>query len=388
MMMKSGRPISRRAVLAGASVAALPLVAAQAQEAPFRFGLALPLSGPQALYGSDQIQASQWAVADINKAGGVADGQPLDMLVLDTQADPQVGIQMANRLVNAEKVPVFVTAWSAVAKAVAPIANDSKTVALVVGANSPNIAKLGDYVYTTFPLADVDLTALCQDLYAKMGKRTAAVVFVNDETGIAGAEIYREQFVKLGGKIVAFETYDNHATDFTGAILKVRAGQPDTIHIQGQVSDTPQIVAQMRQLGLTQTITSYASIYNPRFIQALGAAAEGVIVTSLAPDATDSPKVAEYVARWKQEKGREPNGLPYTQYLYDAPYLVADVFRAMHKNRMPMTGENFRTAMLQVHSFELPLTGRTDILASHEVKKPVYLMQVQKGVWVRIATVA
>jgi branched-chain amino acid transport system substrate-binding protein len=380
-------PLSRRSLLAGASAAALPLGSLHAEGAPFRFGLALPLSGPQALYGSDQILAAQWAVADINKAGGVANGQKLEMLVLDTQADPQVGIQMANRLVNAEHVPAFVTAWSAVAKAVAPIANDSKTVALVVGANSPNVAKLGEYVYTTFPLADVDLTALVGHLYQKMGKRRAAVVFVNDETGVAGAEIYRDAFTKLGGTIVASETYDNKATDFTGAILKARAGQPDTIHIQGQVSDTPQIVAQMRQLGLTQTITSYAAIYNPRFIEALGAAAEGVIVTSLAPDAQDSPKVAEYVERWKKEKGRAPNGLPYTQYLYDAPYLVADVFRAMSKGGMAMTGENFRKAMLQTHTFELPLTGRTDILETHEVKKPVDLMQVQKGAWVRIATI-
>jgi branched-chain amino acid transport system substrate-binding protein len=112
-----------------------------------------------------------------------------------------------------------------------------------------------------------------------------------------------------------------------------------------------------------------------------------VIVTSLAPDAQDSPKVAEYVERWKKEKGRAPNGLPYTQYLYDAPYLVADVFRAMSKGGMAMTGENFRKAMLQTHTFELPLTGRTDILETHEVKKPVYLMQVQKGAWVRIATI-
>ena len=380
-------PVSRRALLAGAAAAALPGTPRAEGALPFRFGLALPLSGPQALYGSDQIQAAQWAVADINQAGGVAGGRPLEMLVLDTQADPQVGIQMANRLVNAEKVPAFVTAWSAVAKAVAPIANDSRTTALVVGANSPNVSKLGEYVYTTYPLASVDLTALATHLYQKMGKRRAALVFVNDETGVAGAEIFRDVFSKLGGQVVASETYDSRATDFTGPILKARSGRPDTVHVQGQVSDTPQIIAQMRQLGLTQTISSYAAIYNPRFIQALGAAAEGVIATSLAPDVQDSPKVAEYVARWKREKGREPNGLPYTQYLYDAPYLVTAVFRAMDKGGMAMTGEDFRKAMLQVHSFDLPLTGKTDILDTHEVEKPVYLMQVQHGAWVRIAAV-
>ena len=378
---------TRRNLLLGA--AALPLVPlpSRAQDAKFRFGLALPLSGPQALYGSDQIQAAEWAVADINKAGGVVPGRNLEMLVLDTQADPQVGIQMANRLVNVEKVPAFVTAWSAVAKAVAPIANDSKTVALVVGANSPNVAKLGEYVYTTFPLASVDLSALAKYLYTEMNKRRAAVVFVNDETGVAGSEIFRDVFKKQGGEVVAYEAYDSRATDFTGAILKARSANPDTIHIQGQVSDTPQIIAQMRQLGLTGTITSYAAIYNPRFIQALGAAAEGVIVTSLAPDAADSETVRGYVDRWKKEKGREPNGLPYTQYLYDAPYFVAEVFRVMDQEKMPMTGENFRRAMLQKRTFELPLTGTTEILDTHEVKKPVYLMQVKQGKWVRIAAI-
>lgn len=378
--------LSRRSLLAGVSLAVLPLGSPHAAGAPFRFGLTLPLSGPQALYGTDQIIAAQWAVADINKAGGVVDGRPLEMLVLDTQADPQVGIQMANRVVNAEHLPAFVSAWSAVVKAQAPIANDSKTVELVVGANSPDVAKLGDYVYTTYPLADVDLTALADHLYQKMGKRRAAVLFVNDATGVDGAAIYRKAFTAIGGTIVASETYDNKATDFTGAILKVRASNPDTIHIQSQVSDTPQIVAQLRQLGMNQIITSYAAIYNPKFIQALGAAAEGVIVTSLAPDAKGSPKVAAYIERWQKEKGRVPNGLPYTEYLYDAPYLVADVFRGMHKEGMAMTGENFRTMMLKIHSFELPLTGTTNLLPTHEVKKPVYLMQVQKGAWVQIAT--
>jgi branched-chain amino acid transport system substrate-binding protein len=78
------------------------------------------------------------------------------------------------------------------------------------------------------------------------------------------------------------------------------------------VSDTPQVIAQMRQLGLNQPVTSYSVAYNPKLIEQLGKAADGVIATSLASGAADSPKVAEYVERWKKEVGREPNGLPYT----------------------------------------------------------------------------
>jgi branched-chain amino acid transport system substrate-binding protein len=37
----------------------------------FRSGLAMPLTGSQALYGQDQVRAAEWAVAKINKDGGV-----------------------------------------------------------------------------------------------------------------------------------------------------------------------------------------------------------------------------------------------------------------------------------------------------------------------------
>ena len=176
-----------------------------AQQPTLKFGLAMPLTGGQALYGNDQVKAAQWAVDEINKKGGI-NGKKLEMVLLDTQADPQVGIQAVNRLVSVEKVPVFVTAWSGVVKAVAPIANDNKVVELSVGAASPDIAKLGDYVYTTFPLADVDIKAVANYSVKDMGKKKAAVLFINNETGIPAAAVYRDAVTKAGGQIVASES--------------------------------------------------------------------------------------------------------------------------------------------------------------------------------------
>ena len=380
----------RRMSLKLGAVASLMLAVSFATSASaqnvFRFGLAMPLTGSQALYGQDQVKAAEWALAEINKAGGV-NGKKLEMIVLDTQADPQIGIQMVNRLVSVEKVPVFVTAWSGVVKAVAPIANDNKVVELSIGANSPDVAKLGDYVYTTFPLADVDITAVAKYAATSMGKKKAAVVYINNETGVVAAEVYKKAFTAAGGEVVAYEAYDPKATDFTGALLKVRSANPDMIHLQGLVSDTPQVIAQMRQLGLAQPISSYSVAYNPKLVQQLGAAAEGVIATSLAPGVDDSEAVKAYVARWTKEVGREPNGLPYTQYLYDAPYLVAAVLKSLDDKKMPITGENFRKEMLAMKSVDTPLTGKTIFSADHTVTKPVYLMEVKGGKWTRKAVV-
>lgn len=182
--------------------------------------------------------------------------------------------------------------------------------------------------------------------------------------------------------MVAYEAYDPKATDFTGAILKVRAAQPDMIHLHGLIADMPQVLAQMRQLGLNQPVSSYSAIYNPKVIEQLGKAAEGIIATSLAPGVTDLPAVGAYVARWVKEVGREPNGLPYTQYLHDAPYMVAAVFASMDKKGMAATGENFRKEMLAIATFDLPLTGAITLSDSHTVSKPVYLVGVKDGKWV------
>ncbi len=391
MTARNGRKFGRRASLRmGAAFGVLAIAGSMAIETQaaevYRFGLAMPITGRSALYGNDQVKVAGWAVAAINKAGGI-NGKKLEMIVLDTQADSKIGIQAATRLATVEKVSVFITAWSNVVKAVAPVANDTKTLAISIGANSPTIATLGDYVYTAFPLADVDLTALAKYTAVTLKKKRSAMLYINNETGQVAAQVYKKTFEANGGTMAAFESYEPKATDFTGALLKIRAGNPDMIHVHGLVAEIPQIIAQMRQLGMNQRVSSYSAAYNPKLVKALGKAAEGLIVTSLAPGVQDRPAVADYVARWKKEEGRGPYGLPYTQYLHDAPYLVAALFRHMDKNGMKQTGENARKALLAVGTYDLPLTGKITIGTDHKVRKPVYLLTVKDGKFVPLAKV-
>src|SRR5262249_31837427 len=83
-MSEFGRAARRRFLAAAAGfAAALAMANAACAQDAFKFGLAMPLTGSQALYGQDQVKAAEWAVAEINKAGGV-NGKKLDMIVLDT----------------------------------------------------------------------------------------------------------------------------------------------------------------------------------------------------------------------------------------------------------------------------------------------------------------
>ena len=358
---------------------------AQGKE-PLRCGVTLPLTGSQAGYGVDFVTGMRQALKDINDAGGV-EGRPLELVVLDTQADPALGINAMNRLITVDKVPIVLTAWSAVVKAQAPGANREKTLMLNIGANAPEIARLGEFVYTLFPLADVDITALAQFTYEKLGKRKAAVLYINNDTGIDAAKIYKAVFEKAGGQIVTYEGYDPKATEFSGMLLKMRAADPDMVHIHGLLTDLPQVMAQMRQLGLQQRISSYSAGYNQKLLDQLGAAAEGFIVTSLAPGVDDNPNVSKLLDRWKAEQNRAPNGLPYIQYCFDSVHVVAQLFGHVLKSGKQPTGETMREALVAQKQFDSPMTGKTtlDLSDGHRVVKPTYLLNVEKGKFVPLA---
>lgn len=352
--------------------------ATAACDQPLKFGVADPLTGPSAVFGIDQIQALKWAVDDINKAGGV-NGCKLEPIIVDNQAKPDVAITTTNRFVQVDKVPVIVTAFSNVVKAVAPIANREKVLLLSIGANSPQLANMGDYVYTSFPLADVDMKALPPYLIKTMGKKRAAVLYVNHETGIDGSRVFRDAFAAAGGEVVLYDSYEENRSDFTGLALKVRSVNPDVIHVHSSVSDFPAIVAQLRQLGITTQVTSYQTAFSNKMITDLGVHAEGILVTSMAPGVEDNPKLVPYLKRWQDELKRAPNGLPYTQYWYDSAYIVAELYRWVQANKLPATGENMRKALLAVRKFEQPMSGPVVFNDNHTVHKATYFWQVKGG---------
>jgi branched-chain amino acid transport system substrate-binding protein len=379
---------TRRKVIGAAALTGLSLPAilrAQGKE-PIKIGSALPLTGSQAGYGKDFDTSMRMGAKDVNDAGGIA-GRTVEIVALDTQAEPQLGINAANRFIGVEKMPMFFVSWSAVVKAVAPIANREKVLAINNGGNAPEIANLGDYLYTTFPLADVDVTKLARYMRAPLGMKRAAVLYINNETGIDAAKIYRDTFIEAGGEVVAFEAYDPKATEFTGMLLKARAANPDTVHIHGLTADTPQVIAQMRQLGMTQRVTSYSAAYNPKILEQLGPAAEGLIVTSLAPGVNDNKNVQKLLDRWKAEQGRVPNGLPYDQYQYDMVWLTKALYEYLDKKSLAPTGDTLKEALLTVKEFELPMTGKM-VIDGHRVNKPVYLLTVEKGAFVPLATLS
>ena len=99
--MRSHRVLPRR--LALCTLLALCAGHAAADQI-VRIGFASPLSGPQAHYGKDNENASKMAIDDLNGKGLVIGGQKISFQLVteDDQADPRIGTQVAQRLVDAD----------------------------------------------------------------------------------------------------------------------------------------------------------------------------------------------------------------------------------------------------------------------------------------------
>ena len=82
---------------------ALPATSVAAKK-PIKIGVVLPLSGGFEIYGNLGVRGAKMAVAEINAAGGVLDGRPLELIIEDNKTDPKTAVEKAKKLILRDKV--------------------------------------------------------------------------------------------------------------------------------------------------------------------------------------------------------------------------------------------------------------------------------------------
>jgi len=108
--------VSRRTVLKGVGAAAgalaFPGIIRTASAAdPIRVGVISPLTGAWTVYGRAHMAGFELAVEEINAAGGVL-GRPIEIVVGDSQTEPRIVVEQANRLVRRERVDFLAGTFS------------------------------------------------------------------------------------------------------------------------------------------------------------------------------------------------------------------------------------------------------------------------------------
>lgn len=248
-------------VCANALLCIVLTLSAVAHAQDIRIGAALPLSGPIASYTDLFMQGANLAVEHAN-ADHMLSGK-LSIVSEDSQASPQRGVIAMTKLVNVEKVPYVLASLSGVSKAIAPIAQRTKTVAVNGGGVSPDLAGLGAFFWNTIPLANFEVRAIIPYLVKERGLKRFVLVYPDDPLGQSILKELESALPGAGGQLVEALSLAGNAQQFSGIAARIREAKPDAIYIATFGAQQISLVKQLRDNGVTQQLVSYSTFSNP-----------------------------------------------------------------------------------------------------------------------------
>jgi branched-chain amino acid transport system substrate-binding protein len=296
------------------AVAAVAFATLPAQ-AQIKIGVAGPMTGALAVYGQQMKNGAEMAVADINARGGVL-GQPLQLSVVDDQADPKQGVSVANKLAGDGIKFVAGHLNSGVSIAASDVYSEYGIVEISPSTTNPTFTDRG--------LTNVFRTCGRDDQQGKVAGTHLATAFagkkvaiVNDKTtyGRGLAEETRKELAARGMKDVLFEAVNGGEKDYGALVSKIKAAQADVVYFGGTHADAGLIIRQMRDQGVKAPLMGGDGINSTELAAIAGAdGIEGTLMT-FSPDPRKSPVAADVVARFRA-KSIEPES--FTLYTYAA----------------------------------------------------------------------
>ena len=324
---------SRRAVLTSIALAAAvmtaPLAHAQATKV-LKLGSILTLTGPSASIGKEGLSGVEYAVKQVNAAGGVrigADTYTLQVINVDDESKQERAVAAAERLINSEKVPlIFTPPTSTATLAVLPTIEKNKTLAMSFVASAPAVISPELTYSFRSSLSSIDNVNPSVDYLVKeKGVKTISYLGRNDDWGRNAGKAIVARAKSLGAQVTVEEYFDTGATDFSGLLTKVRAANTDAFMAAAFIEDGVSLLKQYRELRMKQVFLSPSTIWSsPTFLKAAGKGAEGIYVAT-GPTTSDSPSIRDFAQQFEKTAGRPP--LPYEMIGYDNVMLVLDAMK-------------------------------------------------------------
>lgn len=330
-------------------VATVPAISGAHAET-IRFGAILPLTGPGAMIGTQQMRGIQFAVEKANAAGGVH-GNKIEVLFEDNQAKPDQSILSFNKLADLQKVPMIFTAYSGPSLAMAPLATRKKILLVNAGAQADKLATASPYLVNTLPTIGDEIKVISKYLIGE-GKKQGAILFENDAAGIAGRDDYIKYFPEAGGTILAQEPTQFGQTDFRPALLKLADAKPQVMLVSITAAAL-QMAQQYKQLGLNFAIAGTTFLQDPELVA--DPSSEGIVHTQVRIDAP--PALA---AEFKTRFGVDMEF--FVRQYYNATQIILAVTDRLLAEGKPVTGETMHDMLFTIGKFQglIPLEFKTN----------------------------
>jgi branched-chain amino acid transport system substrate-binding protein len=287
-------------------------------DAQIKFGVAGPITGPNASFGAQLTNGVGQAVEDFNKAGGIL-GQKIELEQGDDVSDPKQGVSVANKFVGDGVHFVIGHFNSGVTIPASEVYADNNVLFISPSATNPKV--------TERKLWDAFRTCGRDDqqgkLWADLGLgdlKDKKIAIIHDKTpygqGLADAA---RGFMNAGGKKeVLYEGVNVGEKDYSAIVSKIKAAGADYLMWGGMHTEAGLIVRQMRDQDMKTILISGDGITDAEFASIGGPGVEGTLM-SFGPEPRNNPAAKEVVAEFKA-KGVEPEG--YTLYSYAGMQII------------------------------------------------------------------
>lgn len=325
--MKQRFPRSMTMVLAlGGMMAPFAIAAAQA-DTLVKIGFSSPLSGPQAHYGKDNENAAKMAIDDLNNKPITVAGQKVkfELVSEDDQADPRIGTQVAQRLVDAGVKAVIGHFNSGVSIPASRLYSEAGIPQLSVATNP---AYTASGYKTAFRLVGSD-TQIGGSLgrYAVTQLKAKNIAVIDDRTayGKGIADEFAKAVASNGGKVGRREFTSDKANDFTAILTSLKAVNPDVVFYGGADAQAAPMAKQMKRLGLNARLMGGDMLNTPTFIQLAGTDAAGHFSAAAGGILSARPDGKAFESRYKARYHQDVVLLG--PQFYDGVMLVADAMK-------------------------------------------------------------
>lgn len=233
-----------------------------------KIGHAGPLTGSSAQSGKDDERGVQLAINELNARKLVIGGQPVrfEMVSVDDQGDPKVGVNVAQKLVDDGVVAVIGHYNSGVSIPAARIYNDAHVVMMTGASSNPELTRLGfPYVYRLATNDNVMGGRMADYSASVLHAKRVAVIDDRTAYGSGVADVFAKTAQKDGLSVVAREYSSDKTTDFKAILTRIKAENPQVIFYGGYYAQAATLARQMTDLGINAALVGGDGICSPEF---------------------------------------------------------------------------------------------------------------------------
>ena len=339
------------------------------------------LTGNVAAYGSAMDNAVKLAV---EQKGKLLDKE-LKYVSYDNKSEKTEVASVAKKLVSEKVVGVVGPATTGDAQVSIPIMEQAKIPAVfpattgdgITLKDAKNPESVYDYIFRVCFSDNYQGVVGAGFVSQKFPNAKVAVLLDSASDYSKGlSEAFEKTYTdaKIGGQIVAKETYQSKDTDFQAVLTSLKSKSFDVLYIPGYYEEVGLIIKQARELGITQPIVGGDGLSSEKLVELAGSKANltNVFYTAHFSAKSTDADVQAFIKAYKEKYNTTPDS--FSALAYDAAQLL---MKAIEKAGST-DAQAIKKALAESADFD-GVTGTFTMGKDHTPLKSAVVIEFQNG---------